>query len=235
MRLLSYNIRKGKGGWRSPRPADKLSSALQERAPDVVMLQEVFHDARADGPQQACDLASELEFASAYGANARYSRGHHGNATLARFEIIDSLNHDLSTNPIERRGVLWVRARIGDREIDLYNTHLGLNRRQRQKQIDRIADVVEQHTNGNRPYILAGDFNDWTGRLDLRIRDRLGVESSLVRLDRKSRASFPNLAPILALDRIYWHGLDIRSMSVLRGEPWRRLSDHLPLEAEIEL
>ena len=83
------------------------------------------------------------------------------------------------------------------------------------------------------PLILAGDFNDWNGRLDPILVKALDVTSSLSRLTRKQGASFPNLRPFLALDRLFWRGLDVDHLRVLRGEPWSRISDHLPLEATL--
>jgi endonuclease/exonuclease/phosphatase family metal-dependent hydrolase len=48
------------------------------------------------------------------------------------------------------------------------------------------------------------------------------------------RLTFPSLVPVFAMDRIYTRGLDCRSTSVPRGTAWARMSDHLPLLAELE-
>ena len=50
---------------------------------------------------------------------------------------------------------------------------------------------------------------------------------------RSARATFPSLAPVFALDRFYLRGLDCRSTMVPRGLTWARMSDHLPLVAEL--
>jgi endonuclease/exonuclease/phosphatase family metal-dependent hydrolase len=47
--------------------------------------------------------------------------------------------------------------------------------------------------------------------------------------------TFPSLAPVFALDRFYLRGLRCRSTFVPRGSAWARMSDHLPLVAELEL
>ena len=47
-------------------------------------------------------------------------------------------------------------------------------------------------------------------------------------------ATFPSLAPVFALDRLYLRGLACRSTMVPRGTTWARMSDHLPLVAELE-
>jgi hypothetical protein len=52
---------------------------------------------------------------------------------------------------------------------------------------------------------------------------------------RRDAATFPSLAPVFALDRFYLRGLSCRSTMVPRGLSWARMSDHLPLVAELEL
>ncbi|WP_269498885.1 endonuclease/exonuclease/phosphatase family protein [Castellaniella sp. S9] len=47
--------------------------------------------------------------------------------------------------------------------------------------------------------------------------------------------TFPSAFPWLRLDRIYQRGFAVRSARVLYGAPWRQLSDHAPLMAELEL
>jgi endonuclease/exonuclease/phosphatase family metal-dependent hydrolase len=43
------------------------------------------------------------------------------------------------------------------------------------------------------------------------------------------------LAPVFSLDRIYLRGLRCSAMQIPRGAAWARMSDHLPLLAELEL
>ncbi|HEX2519542.1 MAG TPA: endonuclease, partial [Castellaniella sp.] len=45
----------------------------------------------------------------------------------------------------------------------------------------------------------------------------------------------PSIFPWLRLDRIYQRGFAVRRARVLHGAPWKRLSDHAPLVAELEL
>jgi endonuclease/exonuclease/phosphatase family metal-dependent hydrolase len=47
--------------------------------------------------------------------------------------------------------------------------------------------------------------------------------------------TFPAAFPWLRLDRIYQRGFAVRNARVLHGAPWRQLSDHAPLLAELEL
>jgi len=47
--------------------------------------------------------------------------------------------------------------------------------------------------------------------------------------------TFPAAFPWLRLDRIYQRGFAVRRAKVLHGLPWRQISDHAPLFAELEL
>jgi endonuclease/exonuclease/phosphatase family metal-dependent hydrolase len=47
--------------------------------------------------------------------------------------------------------------------------------------------------------------------------------------------TFPAIFPWLRLDRIYQRGFAVRQARVLQGAPWRQLSDHAPVFAELEL
>ena len=47
--------------------------------------------------------------------------------------------------------------------------------------------------------------------------------------------TFPSRVPVFALDRVYMRGLHCVSTFVPRGTMWSRMSDHLPLVAELEL
>lgn len=47
--------------------------------------------------------------------------------------------------------------------------------------------------------------------------------------------TFPSIFPWLRLDRIYQRGFAVRTARVLQGSPWRQISDHAPLFAELEL
>ena len=52
---------------------------------------------------------------------------------------------------------------------------------------------------------------------------------------RLQQATFPSLAPVFALDRFYLRGLACTATMVPRGLTWARMSDHLPLVAELQL
>ena len=178
LRLVTYNIRKGKGVFRTPIELHELGRQLALRDADLVLCQEVFH--ATDGRTRQSDtLADALEMKAAYGPNKFYPRGDHGNATFSRLPIAEARNHDLSTNRIERRGVLHARVDVGPTTLHVLNTHLGLNTLQRRTQVRRIARIIQEHCPEGEPLLLGGDFNDWTGNLNRVVVDACGLRSGL--------------------------------------------------------
>jgi endonuclease/exonuclease/phosphatase family metal-dependent hydrolase len=64
----------------------------------------------------------------------------------------------------------------------------------------------------------------------------LGLVRAGSLMDRAAqRLTFPSLVPVFAMDRIYTRGLTCRSTAVPRGTAWARMSDHLPLLAELQV
>ncbi|MER1966732.1 endonuclease/exonuclease/phosphatase family protein [Castellaniella sp. GW247-6E4] len=73
----------------------------------------------------------------------------------------------------------------------------------------------------------------WTADRGLASVPELGINGG-ARLTLPPR-TFPAAFPWLRLDRIYQRGFAVRRARVLYGAPWKQLSDHAPLVAELEL
>jgi endonuclease/exonuclease/phosphatase family metal-dependent hydrolase len=234
IRVITYNIRKGKGAdGRSAIEMADFAKALSHHDADVVLCQEVFHCSRT-GASQSGNLANAMGLASYYGANKFRVIGHHGNTTLTRLHVDRFVNHDISTNRIERRGALYVRLSRGEQHpVHVFNVHLGLNRWQRINQIKHIAELIGEVSNTDDPVLLAGDFNDWNRELDRVITDELGFENALRAQEPHVSRTWHARRPVFALDRIYTRNLAVGRAGRLEGEPWSDLSDHLPLFAEL--
>lgn len=235
LRVLTYNIRKGKGNFRGRILLRALAEGVARRGPDILLCQEVFHSADDNGAFQSMELARELRLASIYEPNAAYQKGHHGNATFTHLRVRKTAHRDISTNRLERRGLLYSLLGDDDRLFHIVNTHLGLNRWQRRRQIESIAGFLSEYCSDGRPVVLAGDFNDWTGQLDRFVRRECGLHNALDALGRSARRSWPSHRPVFGLDRIYYRGLRLRWIGILHRAPWNQLSDHLPVEAEFEV
>lgn len=233
LRFVTYNIRKGKGAnGRERLVLYDISQQLHRMSADMYLCQEVFHSKRNQFSQSAF-LAECLKLNSYYGANKFRSVGHHGNTTFTHLAVNSIENHDISTNRIERRGALYLQVSFRNKRLHVFNVHLGLNKRQRLDQITRLAQIIRQKCKRTDPVILAGDFNDWSGRLDQMIVGRLGFENAFTTARCRNPLTWHARKPLLNLDRIYLKNLTVRSVASPSGAPWSKLSDHLPLVAEV--
>jgi len=219
---------------------------MREVGADIVFLQEVIGEHQnlqnqlVDWPNtsQFEFLADEVWPHHAYGRNAVYDQGHHGNAILSKYPIKSFHNFDISAGNLEQRGLLHAKIEIEDgKSVQCFCTHLALFRKWRRRQYDQICELIEQTLAEDDfyPLIVAGDFNDWEKKACDKLEDRLCV-TDLAKLQHgKVFRTFPSFFPMLALDRIYARNVSVKSASVLRNRPWNRLSDHAPLYAEVEV
>ena len=260
LRIATWNIHKGVSALgRRPR-VHGIKQALAGIGADIVFLQEVQgrHDLlaikHASWPSQSQHefLANDAQH-TAYGKNAVYDHGHHGNALLSNFPIAAVRNHDVSDHAFESRGILHCVVTIDARVIHCYVIHLGLFAGSRLRQTEALIDAVSASAPSDAPLLIAGDFNDWTNSLSESLCERLGVTevfdrhltasrfgSYLRRLSgrgpRKAPArTFPAAMPVLQLDRVYVRGFDVVDAKVLFGASWARLSDHAPIMTELIL
>jgi endonuclease/exonuclease/phosphatase family metal-dependent hydrolase len=227
LKVITYNLHKGvdRRGQKSLLAA---IDALRRREPDVLACQEVFHPPA--GQRGQCeDIRERLGHVHVFAPNAFYRRGCHGNATFTTFTVTAHANIDATESYFERRGILRTRLQHAHGELELLNVHFSLTRRQRKRQWAKLFAAVQHFP--DVPLLACGDFNDWSADLD-RLALSTGVlHNALWALPKPARRTFPSRRPMLALDRIYFRGLRLLSIDVLRGPPWRDLSDHLPVEA----
>ena len=242
LRVATLNIHKGLSQFNRRMVIHELREGLRALAPDLVFLQEVQgvnqrHERRFAtwplAPQHEYLAGSDWEHA--YGMNAVYDHGHHGNAILSRFRIVSAQNEDVSNHRFERRGLLHCVVTVPGwhRNLHCVCVHLSLHERGRRRQLDAIAGRLDELASRGLPIIVAGDFNDWRQRASGILEDRLGLtEVSSARNGRAAR-TYPSLLPLLRLDRIYVRGFSVLGTRVHRGAPWSLLSDHLAVSADL--
>ena len=247
LRVATYNIHKGVRGFgpRKRLEIHNLGLAIEALDADVVFLQEVrlFHTREAahfdrtsfgwPAQGQAKFLAPE-GYEAEYRTNAVTRWGEHGNALLARWPLGDVGHHDVSDHRFEQRGLLHVPVRWNGFTVHAVVVHLGLVHASRVRQVQRLATFIEREVPADEMLIVAGDFNDWGEKLDAPM-SAIGLQRAVAAAGGANRSlTFPSLMPVFALDRFYLRGLQCRSTLVPRGLSWARMSDHLPLVAELE-
>ena len=235
IRFLTYNIRKGKGAsGRLDGSVAAIIAALAPKRPDVMFCQEVYHGEQRH-IYQSTQIGQELGLAPYYEPNRRRRLCHYGNATFTHYPVEVMRNHNISTNPIEKRGVLYLKLQLHGHPVHVYNAHLGLNQRQRSLQIRHIAHIISQTAKPGEPVVLAGDFNDWNRRIDRYVIHRMGLVNAFSHLHGRAALTWHVRRPIFNLDRVYVRNLRPSHSERLAGAPWDYLSDHFPLWVELEL
>ncbi|WP_447592042.1 endonuclease/exonuclease/phosphatase family protein [Aquipseudomonas campi] len=241
LKVLTVNTHKGFTFFNRRFILPELRDAVRTTGADVVFLQEVLgahqrHARRFDNWPQTPHyefLADSMWTEFAYGRNAVYPDGDHGNALLSKFPILHHENLDVSVGGNEERGLLHAILDVPGREVHAICVHLGLRESHRQLQLQLLCDVVALLPQ-DAPVIVAGDFNDWRLRADA-VLARQGLHEAFVREFGTPAKSFPARWPLLYLDRIYVRNARTRNPVVLSTRPWSHLSDHAPLAVEIHL
>lgn len=233
LRVLTYNIHKGVSFLYRKNAIEMIRQAIRSTHADLVFLQEVEGTPSASFTSQFEHLADQAWSHFSYGKNAVHTDGHHGNAILSQYPIIEWTNFDVSQSRLEQRGIL--RARIHDPEnektLSIYCLHFGLMASWRERQCDALIELIQTDSRKD-PLIICGDCNDWRDTLSERLFSALSLKEAFVEKRGEPARSFPSFMPFLSLDRIYFRDLELTSVEIPAERPWWKLSDHLPLVAE---
>jgi len=243
--ILTVNTHKGFAFFNRRFILHELREAVRTVSADLVFLQEVLglHEAHskrhANWPDESHYefLADEIWPEFAYGQNAVYPEGHHGNALLSKLPIAKHENRDVTVSRDEKRGLLHciLHSPGHDAEIHTVCVHLGLREDQRRQQLELLCTLIEDEIPRSAPLVIAGDFNDWRQRG----HGTLGRCAGLIEVFRQAYGryarTFPARWPLLPLDRIYVRNVKSERPQVLSMRPWSHLSDHVPLVAHLEI
>lgn len=243
MKVLSLNLHKGFSLFNRRFVLLELREAIRNIGADLVLLQEVQGSYRSRQKNKSPEeihsksqyeyLADEVWSDFAYAQNAIYEDGHHGNAILSKFPILSYDNLDLTVNKREKRGLLHARIDNSPSHLGVFSLHLNLLQNDRLKQIQMMKDYLQEKCLEDPFLILGGDFNDWTLALDPLLRE-IGLKEAHFEIHQNHAQTFPAAFPKLRLDRIYVRGFEVQHAEVLSDNPWRDLSDHLPLLVDLK-
>lgn len=243
LNVATYNIHKGFSHFNQRVVLHELRERLRELNADIVFLQEVqgehaHHGQRftnyPDGAQHEF-IADRRWPHAAYGKNAVYAAGHHGNAILSRFPIIQTLNTDISAHRFEHRGLLHCEIELGGLRAHCLCAHFGLFAKGRRAQTAALIEYVKNEIPPEMPVIIAGDFNDWNNQMSHAIFAELNMQDVFYLNRGRVARSFPARLPLFRLDRIYVRGFTVLKTEVHVGGAWQRLSDHAALSASLKI
>src|SRR5690625_1171218 len=235
LKVLTVNTHKGFTQFGRRFMLHELRDAIRATHADIVFLQEVvgFHEHHARRVHH-WPLSSQYEFLAdtiwrdyAYGRNAVYPHGDHGNAVLSKFPIITHDNLDISCDNHEKRGLLHCILRPPRLNNDLHVVcaHLGLRERHRQIQVRQLMRLMDSRMHPEAPLIVAGDFNDWQLRAHKVLSRLPGLQEVFHESVGRVARTFPARFPVLRLDRIYVR--NVKDFRPVFDYPrvWKVLSD----------
>ena len=238
LRVLSYNIHKCIGGVDRRYDPQRVADVINHQEADVLLLQEVDHDAPRSNRDRQVDVIGDLvgmRYRSWFPNVDVRGGGCYGNAILSRYPIVETTNIDLSIRFKKKRsvlhGILRVRHNELDRTVHVYNMHLGLARFERRIQLLKfLASHPFQTLHHETPVVVGGDLNDVYGGLGEILRP-----AGFRGVDRRP-FTFPAWGPVRALDAIFVRGrVDFVKLARCESELARRASDHRPLIADVRL
>ncbi|MCZ4058911.1 endonuclease/exonuclease/phosphatase family protein [Pantoea sp. LMR881] len=243
-KVLTINTHKGFAPFNRRFILPELREAVRATSADVVFLQEVMgthaihplhHENWPDTPHYEF-LADTMWNDFAYGRNAVYPEGHHGNAILSRFPITEYENCDISVAGSENRGMLHCKIALPEPQGNLHVicVHLGLKEAHRHAQMKMMCEMIASLP-PDAPLVVAGDFNDWQRRANKILKHGAGLTEVFSMKTGHPARTFPARFPILRLDRIYVRNATVSHPWALPRKPWSHLSDHAPLAVEIHL
>ena len=241
LRLMTYNVHSciGMDGRSSP---ERIARVIARYEPDIVALQELdVGRPRTGGVDQAHLIARHLEMAYHFHPTIHLEEERYGNAILSRLPMrlvragaLPGRGHWPRREP---RGAIWVGIDLGDRELQVINTHLGLRRRERLAQAEALlgADWLG-HPDCRDPAVLLGDLNAGPHspvlrRLTANLRDA----QRSVPGQRPAKTWFGPY-PTARIDHVLTGpGITVRDVQVPKTGLARRASDHLPLIVDLDL
>lgn len=238
-RVMTYNVHSciGQDGLVS---TFRIARVIAEYEPDVVALQEL--DAwrpRTGRVHQAEEIARHLNMDFHFHPSMEIKEERYGNAILSRYPI--SLKHagplpSYKKRPLlERRGALWAAINFFNKEIQIINTHLGLNRFERMAQADALlGSQWALNSSCKPPLIVCGDFNAIPLSSVYRKFKKILKDAQVSISGLKPENTYPSRYPIFRIDHIFTSGnLSVKQFIVPRNKFTNSASDHLPLIVDI--
>jgi endonuclease/exonuclease/phosphatase family metal-dependent hydrolase len=230
LRVLSYNIRHGRGMDQKV-DFDRIAKVIAGTKPDLVALQEVDRGVGRSGKVDAPGfLGKTLGMHHKFGSSMPYQGGEYGLAVLSRFPVAEARVHKLPGGG-EPRIALEVEVDLpkaggSKTRISFVSVHFDWTSPD-DTRLAQASALIEVLRSRKHPVIVAGDFNDVRGSRTL---DAFAAE---FHLPESAGPTVPADQPRSEIDFITWRGLPRMAELEVIGE--NVASDHRPVLAAISL
>lgn len=240
-RVMTYNVHscRGRNGIVSQANIAKVISAFN---PDIIALQELDAGMERSGlADQAEDIARALNMAFHFHPSLHREKGKYGNAVLSRFPMklirADALPTGEGKKEIEKRGALWVQIEYAGKRVQVINTHLGLNRKERLLQMEALLGPTWlKHPECRPPIIFCADLNALPGSEPYKKLRRSLVDTHERSGTKYAHKTWPSRFPLMRIDYIFVSpDLCIKNIIVPRSKLAQCASDHLPVVSDAKI
>lgn len=235
VRVMSYNLHScvGLDGRLS---VERVAEVLHRYQPDFVALQELDNGTyRSQGAHQLELLKEFWPSEGAFFPLLEMRGGQYGIGFLSRIPVVEWEGSILPTSPQlvpqEPRGLLRVRVRIPESKetLELFNTHLGLTRKERLEQLGSLLD--EAQAGDLEKVVLLGDFN-----CSPKSEEYARLCQHFSPAQSPPEKTWFGTFPLRHLDYCFVHpNLSVEQTLVPRGSLARVASDHLPLIVDLRV
>lgn len=218
IKIMSYNIHSGKDLFML-QSLDKIIRFIKEEDCQIIGVQEINENNRRG--YQVSKMMQHLGMNSAFAPNVKIGDGYYGVGIFTPYKILQT-KHILLPSTKEQRGLLDVTLLINHQRLHAMNTHLGLSREEREKQIEKIQKYISSI---EEPFLFMGDLNtavtEW---------------SSYQMIDTGKACQQEHLSTLLGYNKRIDYIFVSKSIKVLNYQVVPvKLSDHYPIIAEITI
>lgn len=214
LKVMTYNVRHC-AGMDLVLDYDRTAAVIAQQQPDVVALQELDSmTGRSEHQYQLGELANRTQYYPVFGAAIDFDGGKYGVGVLTRETPLSTKRIPL---PGEEHRVLLV---VELQDYVMACTHLDLEEEPR---LASVPLIVEEAQQWQKPFILAGDWNDFPES------ELLQEMAKYFTILSGSEASFPADEPQDCLDYVAMfkgHSAEVQESHVI-DEP--EASDHRPV------
>lgn len=241
MRLLTYNVHRCVGMDRKL-DLERIVGVIAELAPDIVCLQELdVGRARTGGVDQARAIAERLSMSVRFHPAMMVEAEEYGDAILThlpeRLVRVGTLPTVGGIPGLEPRGAIWVRIDVGNVDLNVLTTHLGLvPKEQRLQAAALVGRDWLGHPDCTGPTILAGDFNATSITRPYQTLTRRHVDCQRALGLRPTVKTFPSGFPAIRIDHAFVSPhVRVTGVHAPFSPLSRMASDHLPLVMDFEI
>jgi len=238
--VMTYNVHSCIGRNSRACPS-KTAGVIASYNPDIIALQELDMGLFRSGlMDQAAVIAEQLKMNYHFHPSIKVEQGEYGNAILSKYPLrlikADELPTLHDKKDLEKRGAIWAEISIDNYKIQIINTHLGLNKKERLIQTDTLLSTDWlNHPACKPPLIFCGDLNSTPSS---KIYNK--IKGVLVDVQQRKnchpRNTWPSWFPFRRIDYIFVsRDITVNKFLVPRRLSIRLASDHLPLLAELRI